>query len=274
MEEMAAVDLPYPEADGKNLFLRDDKKRHYYLLTLRGDKRVDLKAFRQANGTRPLSFASAEDLQAKLGLLPGGGDPRWGPSMTGRARWRSFWTRTSWPRRGSSGSTPTTTPPPSGCGRRTSSPCCGTTAPWSMWCPCKGRWEAELCPIFLQGLTMGLAYVAPIGVQNLFVIHAALNQPRRRAWRRPWWWCFFDVSLALACFFGVGAVMEAFPAVGMVVLLVGSVIVLAIASVCFAPRSSRQSKRRRGPGPPVWPKRPPPPLWSPGATPRPSSTAP
>ena len=68
MEEMAAVDLPYPEADGKNLFLRDDKKRHYYLLTLRGDKRVDLKAFRQANHTRPLSFASAEDLWDKLGL--------------------------------------------------------------------------------------------------------------------------------------------------------------------------------------------------------------
>ena len=75
MEEMAAVDLPYPEADGKNLFLRDDKKRHYYLLTLRGDKRVDLKAFRQANGTRPLSLASAEDLQAKLGLLPGAVTP-------------------------------------------------------------------------------------------------------------------------------------------------------------------------------------------------------
>lgn len=75
MEEMAAVDLPYPEADGKNLFLRDDKKRHYYLLTVRGDKRVDLKAFRQANGTRPLSFASAEDLQAKLGLLPGAVTP-------------------------------------------------------------------------------------------------------------------------------------------------------------------------------------------------------
>lgn len=75
MEEMAAVDLPYPEADGKNLFVRDDKKRQYYLLTLRGDKRVDLKAFRQANGTRPLSFASAEDLQAKLGLLPGAVTP-------------------------------------------------------------------------------------------------------------------------------------------------------------------------------------------------------
>ena len=28
---------------------------------------------------------------------------------------------------------------------------------------------------------MGLAYVAPIGVQNLFVIHSALAHPRRRA---------------------------------------------------------------------------------------------
>ena len=34
---------------------------------------------------------------------------------------------------------------------------------------------------FLQGLTMGLAYVAPIGLQNLFVINTALTQSRRRA---------------------------------------------------------------------------------------------
>ena len=32
-------------------------------------------------------------------------------------------------------------------------------------------------PPFLQGLTIGLAYVAPIGMQNLFVINAALTQP-------------------------------------------------------------------------------------------------
>lgn len=31
---------------------------------------------------------------------------------------------------------------------------------------------------------MGLAYVAPIGVQNLFVIHSALAHPRRRPWPR------------------------------------------------------------------------------------------
>ena len=29
---------------------------------------------------------------------------------------------------------------------------------------------------YLQGLTIGLAYVAPIGLQNLFVINSALTQ--------------------------------------------------------------------------------------------------
>ena len=32
-------------------------------------------------------------------------------------------------------------------------------------------------PTYLQGLTIGLAYVAPIGMQNLFVINSALTQP-------------------------------------------------------------------------------------------------
>ena len=75
MAEVAEIHLPYPEADAKNLFVRDDKKRQYYLITVRGDKRVDLKAFRQANHTRPLSFASAEDLWDKLGLTPGSVTP-------------------------------------------------------------------------------------------------------------------------------------------------------------------------------------------------------
>ena len=36
--------------------------------------------------------------------------------------------------------------------------------------------------IYLQGLTMGLAYVAPIGLQNLFVINSALTQKRGRVY--------------------------------------------------------------------------------------------
>lgn len=55
MKELADVELPHPEADAKNLFVRDDKKRNYYLITVKGNKRVDLKEFRRENGTRPLT---------------------------------------------------------------------------------------------------------------------------------------------------------------------------------------------------------------------------
>ena len=65
MEEMAQIQLPYPEADAKNLII----------ITVRGDKRVDLKQFRQQNQTRSLSFASAEDLGELLGLIPGAVTP-------------------------------------------------------------------------------------------------------------------------------------------------------------------------------------------------------
>ncbi|WP_455492413.1 prolyl-tRNA synthetase associated domain-containing protein [Butyricicoccus sp.] len=75
MDELAEVELPYPDADAKNLFVRDDKKRNYYLITVKGDKRVDLKAFQQQNGTRRLSFASADDLMAIMKLIPGAVTP-------------------------------------------------------------------------------------------------------------------------------------------------------------------------------------------------------
>lgn len=75
MAELAEVPCPYPEADAKNLFVRDDKKQNYYLITVKGEKRVNLKAFRKAQGTRNLSFASAEDLLERLALIPGAVTP-------------------------------------------------------------------------------------------------------------------------------------------------------------------------------------------------------
>lgn len=75
MEELNAVSLPYPEWDAKNLFVRDDKKRNYYLITVKGDTRVDLKEFRRSHGLRALTFASAEDLLAIMGLTPGSVSP-------------------------------------------------------------------------------------------------------------------------------------------------------------------------------------------------------
>ncbi len=75
MEELDSVDLPYPEWNAKNLFVRDDKKRNYYLITVKGTKRVNLKEFRKQHGLRPLSFVSADDLLAIMGLLPGSVTP-------------------------------------------------------------------------------------------------------------------------------------------------------------------------------------------------------
>ncbi len=75
MDELSEVNLPYPEADAKNLFVRDDKKQHYYLLTVKGDKHVALKEFAAAHALRRLSFASTEDLKKFLQLLPGSVTP-------------------------------------------------------------------------------------------------------------------------------------------------------------------------------------------------------
>lgn len=75
MEEAESLDLPYPECDAKNLFIRDDKKQNYYLITVKGDKRVNLKEFRKQHGLRALSFASPEELSAVMGLTPGAVTP-------------------------------------------------------------------------------------------------------------------------------------------------------------------------------------------------------
>ncbi len=75
MAELSETELPYPEYDAKNLFVRDDKRRNYYLITVKGDKRVDLKEFRRKQGTKPLTFANADDLMSILGLIAGAVTP-------------------------------------------------------------------------------------------------------------------------------------------------------------------------------------------------------
>lgn len=75
MAEVAEIDIPYPEADAKNLFIRDDKKKNYYLITVKGNKKVDLKEFRKQNNTRPLSFASENELMDIMSLIPGAVTP-------------------------------------------------------------------------------------------------------------------------------------------------------------------------------------------------------
>ncbi len=82
--------------------------------------------------------------------------------------------------------------------------------------------------IYLQGFMMGLAYVAPIGVQNLFVINSAITQKRAKALLIALIVIFFDISLAFSCFFGVGILIDKLEWLKLVILLVGSIIVIYI----------------------------------------------
>ena len=67
MEDKPNVELPYPEWDAKNLFIRDHKREHYYLITVRGSKRVDLKQFRKDHNLKNVSpFCLLHDEERKV----------------------------------------------------------------------------------------------------------------------------------------------------------------------------------------------------------------
>lgn len=75
VEDITRFNLPHPECGAKNLFLRDEKKRNYYLLTVKDDTPVNIKRFQEKAGTRRLSFASEADLMDILGLIKGAVTP-------------------------------------------------------------------------------------------------------------------------------------------------------------------------------------------------------
>lgn len=59
----------------KNLFVRDDKKKRYFLIVLQKNKQVNLKEIRNEINCGRLSFASEEDLNRYLGLSKGSVSP-------------------------------------------------------------------------------------------------------------------------------------------------------------------------------------------------------
>ena len=75
VEDMDALSLPHPEAEAKNLFLRDQKKQNYYLLTARADVPIKIKEFEKTVGAKHLSFASEDDLMSIMGLVRGSVTP-------------------------------------------------------------------------------------------------------------------------------------------------------------------------------------------------------
>jgi len=59
----------------KNLFLRNEKKRAFYLCILPAAKRADLKQIAAIVGEKSVSFANTKKLEEFLGLTPGAVSP-------------------------------------------------------------------------------------------------------------------------------------------------------------------------------------------------------
>lgn len=62
-------------AHSKNLFLRDKKKKHYFLVSVLEHKRVDLKSLSKQLGKGSLSFGKPDAMEELLGVVPGAVTP-------------------------------------------------------------------------------------------------------------------------------------------------------------------------------------------------------
>ena len=71
MEDCEDIDRELGVVMCKNLFLCNRQKTDFYLLLMPGDKPFRTKDLSSQLGVARLSFGSAEDMEAKLGLLPG-----------------------------------------------------------------------------------------------------------------------------------------------------------------------------------------------------------
>ena len=68
MAELSDIAVPYPEADAKNLFVRDDKKQNYYLITVKGKSpyRLAVSTKRFSRMQKPSAQASASHRMMSL----------------------------------------------------------------------------------------------------------------------------------------------------------------------------------------------------------------
>lgn len=74
VDESRELNASLPGAHSKNLFLRDNDAR-FWLVTVPGKIRVDLKSLPATIGSKRLSFGKAEELLRLLGLTPGSVTP-------------------------------------------------------------------------------------------------------------------------------------------------------------------------------------------------------
>lgn len=74
---------------------------------------------------------------------------------------------------------------------------------------------------YLQGLLIGLAFVAPIGMQNIYVFNNGLSYRLSRALLYTFLVWLFDAFFGFAAFYGIGAVISRNQFIKIIVMIVG-----------------------------------------------------
>ena len=75
--------------------------------------------------------------------------------------------------------------------------------------------------IYLRGILIGFAFVAPIGMQNIYMFNNALSNKMSKALLYNFLVWFCDALFSFAAFYGIGALISANEIVKIIVMLVG-----------------------------------------------------
>ena len=75
--------------------------------------------------------------------------------------------------------------------------------------------------IYLRGILIGFAFVAPIGMQNISMFNTALSNKMSKALLYNFLVWFCDALFSFAAFYGIGALISANEIVKIIVMLVG-----------------------------------------------------
>lgn len=82
--------------------------------------------------------------------------------------------------------------------------------------------------IYLRGILVGFAFVAPIGMQNIYMFNNALSNKMSKALLYNFLVWFCDALFSFAAFYGIGALISANEIVKIIVMIIGGALTFYI----------------------------------------------
>ncbi|WP_072152791.1 LysE/ArgO family amino acid transporter [Weissella viridescens] len=80
----------------------------------------------------------------------------------------------------------------------------------------------------LSGMLLGFAFIAPIGMQNLYVFNNAVNNTLQRAMLYVLFVWLADSSFSIVAYFGMGAIINSNDLLKLIVMILGGALVIYI----------------------------------------------